>query len=251
MQYNWSMPVLSLQSKSMESKSILPVFILITLLSSCKLFQKTAKYDFQDGFYEQEIGKLQYKVYVDITDNDLRIHPVFAKDKKTADVNVEAFQTYPPEIEGAGLLATSFEKHSFDIDFLTIPFKFRPEVGHIPAQLNTSINGALFLGYRKDIFDVRYNATPLGTATRSVDHLGFSMGVFSGFGNTWVNEFTAGASVDYEGIIWSNGFAGIIGVNNFTVGITIGVDALTDRYKSSWIYHYKPWAGLAFGLNLN
>lgn len=58
-------------------------------------------------------------------------------------------------------------------------------------------------------------------------------------------------STEYDGIVWPKGVAGIIAVNNFTVGVSLGFDNLLDRNKQFWIYESKPWFGLAFGLNLN
>ena len=55
----------------------------------------------------------------------------------------------------------------------------------------------------------------------------------------------------YEGIAWSKGIEGILGVNNFTVGINLGFDNLFNKNKGIGLYNNKPWLGLAFGLNLN
>ncbi|WP_165940196.1 MULTISPECIES: hypothetical protein [Dyadobacter] len=56
---------------------------------------------------------------------------------------------------------------------------------------------------------------------------------------------------EYDGLVWGKGIAGIIGINNFTIGLAIGFDNLLDKNKQVWIYQGKPWLGLAFGLNLN
>jgi hypothetical protein len=47
------------------------------------------------------------------------------------------------------------------------------------------------------------------------------------------------------------GIAGIIGINNFTLGLAVGFDNLLDKNKKVWVYQGKPWLGLAFGLNSN
>ncbi|GAB3813836.1 hypothetical protein GCM10028895_06320 [Pontibacter rugosus] len=56
---------------------------------------------------------------------------------------------------------------------------------------------------------------------------------------------------EYEGVVLLKGVAGIIGINNFSLGLTIGIDHLFDKNRDDWIYQHKPWVGLAFGLNLN
>ena len=58
-------------------------------------------------------------------------------------------------------------------------------------------------------------------------------------------------TTEYDGLVSSKGLAGIIGINNFTIGLALGYDNLLDANKKKWIYQGKPWIGLAFGLNLN
>lgn len=142
---------------------------------------------------------------------------------------------------------------SFDIDFLTIPLKLRFAEKDVPPQLNANLNGAIYLGYRTDIYRISYQITPLKKAHRNITHLGYSMGLFSGFGNTFISTTNTNNLIqqEYDGLIWSKGLAGIIGVNSFTVGITFGFDNLLDENKRIWTYQNKPWIGLAFGLNLN
>jgi hypothetical protein len=67
--------------------------------------------------------------------------------------------------------------------------------------------------------------------------------------NPWVTENQI--TQEYDGVVWSKGIAGIIGIDNFTIGLALGWDHLLDKNKNYWIYQGKPWLGLAFGLNLN
>lgn len=147
----------------------------------------------------------------------------------------------------------TFYKPSFDIDVLTIPFKYRPGTAGIPQQLNTSFQGALYIGGRRDVFRIKYKQTPLGNYRKRFNHLGYSVGVFSGLGSALINEsVTAGiVTYEYDGLLLLNGVAGIVGVNNFTLGLAVGTDFLMDRNRREWIYQHKPWVGLVFGLNLN
>ncbi len=53
-------------------------------------------------------------------------------------------------------------------------------------------------------------------------------------------------------MLFSNGVAGILGINHVSIGLTVDVNFLTDRNSSSSrMYQHKPWQGSAFGLNLN
>ena len=67
--------------------------------------------------------------------------------------------------------------------------------------------------------------------------------------NPWVTENNI--SIEYDGVVWSKGLAGILAIDNFTIGLGLGWDYLTDANKKYWIYQNMPWLGLAFGLNLN
>ncbi|MGL6268762.1 MAG: hypothetical protein ACRC2O_12600 [Chitinophagaceae bacterium] len=76
---------------------------------------------------------------------------------------------------------------------------------------------------------------------------------FTGLGNTFMSPTNTNNTLlqEYDGIVWSKGLAGILAINNFTVGLALGFDYLVDKNRSIWIYQNKPWLGLAFGLNLN
>ncbi|MDP1971621.1 hypothetical protein [Sediminibacterium sp.] len=218
------------------------VIVFITF-SSCSTLTKTAKKDFNDGYYYQRIdGKKQF-VFIDNEDDIIRIHAT------KIDQNISIIDTIGIEYQKA----TSFNQASFDIDFLTIPLKFRPTQLNVPPQLNTNLNGAVYFGYRNDKYVISYDANPLGKSFRNINHFGFSIGAFTGFGNTFMSPTNTNNILqqEYDGIVWSKGVAGILAVNNFTLGLAIGFDNLLDKNQSIWIYKNKPWLGLAFGLNLN
>jgi hypothetical protein len=58
-------------------------------------------------------------------------------------------------------------------------------------------------------------------------------------------------AIEYDGVVWSKGVAGIIGLNSFTTGLALGWDHLLDPNRKYWIYKDKPWIGFVFGLNIN
>jgi hypothetical protein len=86
-----------------------------------------------------------------------------------------------------------------------------------------------------------------------LNHYGLSVGVLTGLGVTAVNPTTTQAMTEqeYDGIIWQNGVALIMGVNTFTFGLGVGLDKLLDANREIWIYQRKPWLGITLGLNLN
>lgn len=228
------------------------IIFILTILSicSCKL-SKSPKNGFVNGFYKQNVDTINRVVYVDIQDETLRIHPTKIQGKSRIIDTTEACQFYKSEMRDDYKHITTFSKNTLDIDFLTIPLKYRPIQNDIPPQLNTNLNGAVYLGYRTDKYTVSYAANPLKKSDRYINHYGFSMGIFSGIGNTAINSTNSKFSSDYDGIVWNKGVAGIFAINNFTVGLSVGFDNLLDKNKKTWVYESKPWFGLAFGLNLN
>jgi hypothetical protein len=241
----------------MVKKLPLPIVSALLLITSCTSLQESSKYEFSEGVYRAKISReASTKVYVDIIDEDLVLYP--AQDYRRGqpvqlDTATKIALSIPEEIDIAPSHTYTFSKPSFDLDVLTIPFKYRPGTAGIPNQLNTTFQGALFVGARRDVFRINYKATPLGNHRRSFNHFGYSVGLFSGIGATTVNEAVTGGQVgyEYEGVVLLNGVAGIVGINNFTFGLALGFDHLLDKFRHDWIYQRKPWVGLAFGLNLN
>jgi hypothetical protein len=88
---------------------------------------------------------------------------------------------------------------------------------------------------------------------RSITHIGYSVGFFSGFGTARIDEYdTEGAlSYEYDGLVNLTGIAVIAAIDKLTAGLTIGVDHLLDKNSGLWINNAKPWIGLSLGLNLN
>ncbi|MBF8962265.1 hypothetical protein I0P70_03315 [Pontibacter sp. FD36] len=242
---------------SIISKILLPVLSATLFFTSCTSLQESSKYSFSEGVYKANISREPAaKVYVDMGEESLRLYP--AQDYRRGqavqlDTTTNITLAIPEELDAAPGHTYTFSKPSFDLDVLTIPFKYRPGTAGIPNQLNTTFQGALFIGARSDVFRINYKATPLGNHRRFVNHFGYSVGFFSGIGATTVNEAVTGGQVgyEYEGVVLLNGIAGIVGINNFTFGLALGFDHLLDKYRHDWIYQRKPWLGLAFGLNLN
>lgn len=217
------------------------------------MLQKSAKQDLSDGFYKKKSNSENSKVYVDVVDETIRIQ---LTKKGFNEIVIDTLQTcelYQPEIKIKEKSNFSLIKNSFDIDFLTIPLKLRSAEKDVPPQLNANLNGAVYFGYRTDIYKINYTQNPLKTAMRQTNHFGYSIGLFTGFGNTSMSPTNSNNILkqEYDGVVWSKGIAGIIGINNITMGLTFGFDNLLDKNRTIWIYENKPWLGLAFGLNLN
>jgi hypothetical protein len=219
-------------------RNVIGFLLLLALLNACSGIKDLPKYQLNDGTYEFKQRPDRYKkVFVYVADDTMSI---YLKEKIT--------ESFIPD----RLKDQFFLKRSFDVDVMTIPFKFRPAIGNMPRQLTTDFNGNIFIGYRIDRFRISYRKTPIGVKQVN-KHRGLSIGGFGGLGSTSVTPSTTNNQIadEYSGFILSRGLAVMVGVNNLTVGIGIGWDYLTDRDKNAWIYQNKPWYGLTVGLNLN
>ncbi|MDO5510754.1 MAG: hypothetical protein Q4F57_08660 [Weeksellaceae bacterium] len=100
---------------------------------------------------------------------------------------------------------------------------------------------------------MKYEQNAVRRSNRQIQHLGYSAGFFTGFGNTLVSPTTTQdrTEMEYEGVVWSYGVAGIVGINSLALGVSVGVDHLLDNNKSIWLYENRPWVALVLGLNLN
>ena len=222
-------------------------------LCSCGAIKEIPKYSFSDGYYRSKVfDKKKSKVYMNNTDDSMFVYKIKTSHGDLNDSNYVKI-ALPQQISQSSIPTTNFKQASFDLDFLTIPFKYRPQTDILPPQFNTNLNGVIYIGYRNDIYKISYKKTPLKTYIRKTTHYGFSYGLFTGFGGTAMNPWVTDNQIssEYDGVVWSKGVAAIIGIDNFTIGLALGADNLLDHNSSYWIYENKPWFGLAFGLNLN
>lgn len=229
-------------------------FLLLLSFSGCSLLGTSTKTGFADDYYTVRKDSLKEKVYVDFEEDEITIYSVSGRkeSKLKIDPTVPG-KIFPKEEKSAELSDLKFRHSNFDLDLFTMPVKLRPAQNDVPWQLNANLNGAVYAGYRTDKFNLHYTPNPLGKVKRSVTHLGISFGVFSGIGNTFMSPTNTNfyITTEYDGVVWTKGIAAIFALNNFTAGLALGTDNLTDKNKSHWNYEGRPWLGLVLGLNLN
>lgn len=246
------MPNMLLNPKiTLHMRVVLP-FVFIVSCCSCGIFKPSPKYQFSDGYYSARgIGGIE-KVYVHNQEEQVKVYPV-DKGTKRVDTLRQGAKVFGQDAPDSVKTTPVFSKNSFDIDFLTIPIKYRLPVNGGPQQLNANLNGGLYLGYRKDYYVIRYNVSPIGISKRTTTHLGFSVGGYVGLGNTFISQYVTSGAVqsEYDGVVLNRGFAAIAALNHFTAGVAIGWDKLLDHNHKFWIYNNKPWLGIVLGLNLN
>jgi hypothetical protein len=222
-------------------------------LCSCRTITELPKYQLSDGYYKSKLFTQKTQlVYIDNSEDTISIY-LPNQATKAIDPLRNTKRTLPQMVSDITLTSNTFKQASLDIDFLTIPFKYRPRQNEFPRQFNTNLNGAVYVGFRNDIYQLRYDKTPLKNFQRQTRHYGYSIGLLTGLGGTAMNPWVTDNQIasEYDGLVWSKGIAAIIGINNFTIGLAVGFDNLLDYNKNYWIYQKAPWLGLAFGLNLN
>ena len=229
--------------------------ILIFIFSSCDIVKKAPKYQFANGYYTtNKLFNRAVKVYIDNKEDTITVYQLRKnKNQYQLDSLPASVGRFPIETVVAILKSQYFRQRSFDVDFLTLPVKYRFSTSSVPNQLNTNINGAVYFGYRTDVYHLKYKNNIIGKYVRQKTHYGFSLGAFTGLGSTAMNPWVTEnhISIEYDGVVWSKGLAGILAIDNFTIGLGLGWDYLTDTNRKHWIYQNMPWLGLAFGLNLN
>ncbi|WP_208408268.1 hypothetical protein [Dyadobacter arcticus] len=212
------------------------------------------KFNFADGVYYTKLDGKREQVYVENTDDSISIYAL-KKGWQHAPIKPSQLvkQTYPQKTAVETIGANKYWQKGFDVDILTIPIKFRPSAPTFPKQFSNHLNGAVYLGYRTDVYRLAFEKDPIGRIHEKTKHYGISAGFITGFGLTPLNSWVTnnGINIEYDGLAWSKGIAFIMGLENFTFGLVGGIDHLLDENKHLWIYQGKPYLGLAVGLNLN
>jgi hypothetical protein len=226
--------------------------VVALFFSACGVFRDTLSDTFSEGKYRSKIFNTK-KVYAKNNSDSLIVYKLHKVGKEfiadTIKPNVKVF----PDKTNTCIAPQVFDCFTLDFDALTIPFKYRFNTKSLPQQFTTSLNGAVYLGFRNDRYKLIYKKHFFNYYQREIRHYAISIGGFTGFGSTamnpWVTDYAINS--EYEGVVWSKGVALIMAIGKFTSGLSIGWDNLLDKNNKSWIYEGKPWVGLVFGLNLN
>lgn len=230
---------------------LVPAAWLLLITQSCQPLKESSKYQLTEGFYKMH-GRSGGKIYL-LTGTDT------IKGYRKADLNtgstdsIKAIRFLFPPVKPANFRSLHFRRSTLDADVLTVLFKYRPHVWGFPPQFNTTFNGAVYLGYRIDDYELSYKSSPLHVFRRNITHYGCSMGLFSGLGSAHIDGYNTNSriTIEYEGLVNLSGMAFILAIDKLTAGLTIGQDRLLDRNRKFWLNNGKPWIGLSLGLNLN
>lgn len=231
----------------------LSLLLFALAFSRCGVFKDDSTvHALPDGEYSSKVFN-KGKVYVENRGDSIVVHKL---NKVNGDYVADTIKPYVKIFvykTNENIKKRHYHSLSFDFDALTIPFKYRPQTTSLPQQFTTSLNGAVYLGIRKDFYRIKYSKHFFNYYERESHHYAISLGGFTGFGSTamnpWVTDYNINS--EYEGVVWLKGAAIIMAVGKYTSGVSIAWDNLLDKNNKYWIYERKPWIGLVFGLNLN
>lgn len=145
-----------------------------------------------------------------------------------------------------------FHYMSFDVDLITIPFKYRTGQADNAGEFITTTNIGVYLGVRYDYDGHRIHY--FREATKSeISGISFGGGLFLDLNDVGVTPYSTNNAIDYEydALGFNYGISGIFGYRSFTLGLALGFETLLDKNAALWIYNHKPWLGITIGLNLN
>jgi hypothetical protein len=224
------------------------------LFCGCSSLKDSPKFKFDDGVYLTKTGGKKQHVFVENTNDTISIYALKKGwHKLSPETDLKPLKSYSANNSIKNTDSHTYWQNSFDVDFLTIPIKFRPSTQSFPKQFSNNVNGIIYLGYRNDTYRLSYNKNPVGSVSQKIAHYGISAGFITGIGATAMNPWVTNnqISIEYDGLIWSKGVAVVMGLDKFTFGLIGAIDHLLDKNRNYWIYQGKPYIGLAVGLNLN
>lgn len=222
----------------------------MALVSGCGVIDKASQHDFDSDYYVlQRKGQPATPVYVNVDSGRIDVHGLTA-DKAAGSVLMKI--SMEPN-DSLCHFPVRFYRSSLDIDMTTVLLKYRFATPHLPMQLNTDFNGAIYAGWRHDWYRIYGKSDPLGICRYQSLNRGFDIGVLAGVGSTQVTPFTTGGhgSREYNAPVLQYGLAAFIESNAASFGISAGYDYLLGSERSVWIYNRRPWLGFVVGLALN
>ena len=228
----------------MATRLTIFLFATCTLLSSCKILAPSMNTLIANGDYTlKSKERNSTKIYLDY-ENEEMILSSYNQDSIEIHLLKESNKIIKPIFLN--------QRNKLDIDLITTPVKFRPGQMIMQPQLNAGINASIFLGLRNNYNIVSYRKG-YNKYQRYISSYGLSYGLFAGLSNTNMNPWVTNNNIsqEYDGVVFTKGVTSILGLNKFTIGLSLGFDNLLDPNHKYWVYEGKPWVGVSLGLNIN
>lgn len=188
-------------------------------------------------------------VYLDISEDDLSGYVV----SNGVLEHSPTLQVSMLESDSLRLYPYRFIKKSLDIDITSNLFKFRPAIHGKPFQLLSDFNTALYVGWRRDIYSITSEKTPINKCQYRLRSRGFDVGFFAGPGVAAIGPFSTQNKIEdeYSGFVIQYGAAGFLESSFASFGLSAGFDYLLTDDRNIWIYNNKLWLGFIIGIALN
>jgi hypothetical protein len=143
-------------------KSCLVSIAVLLLLQSCQMMRQSSKHGFNEGYYKSRLLRKKVKTLYVVPDADsIRVYSRKKLSKGAVDTAEALKLAFPANEKPTTFENYLFRQNTFDADLQSILFKYRPARHPYPHQINTSFNGVIYLGYRTDMYHLRYRQTPL------------------------------------------------------------------------------------------
>lgn len=227
----------------------------LSLCASCSVLKEGVTHGLVDGYYRNRPAEGRPQpVYLHVEDDTLTAYGV-TRTEAGRRIDTTTFTVHPlaPAVVSGPCATHTFVKHGWDLDLMYVLLKYRPAMAGVPPQLNTDLNGSLYVGYKTERYTLACAPDPLGPHHRTVRNVGFDVGGFLGIGATTMNASVTQdpIAIEYTGMVLTGGVGVFTTIGSLGFGLTAGVDHLLDEYGPRWIYQDRPWVGLAVGVNLN
>lgn len=166
--------------------------------------------------------------------------PVYDSQSKTF---IDKGQVYYYELENRQSVSIKFNHYA--IKAITIPIKVR--FGSDDLDFSTDANLGIFGGYSwgKTKFTRKEKIGNTEVEQKS------TLGILFGTENlSFEFEDENQQKIEEESALISTGLGFVYSYQNFTVGLTGGVDFALGENRVKWNYHARPWLGLAIGYSI-
>jgi hypothetical protein len=237
----------------MKARNFVLLIYVALALNSCVPIEKFERHDFTSGYYKLKTqGNEPTRVYTKVEGDSLDVYPVIKEGKnESPDISSLKKVTVNKIQTGNYFYRSCFIKNSVDVDLTTVILKYRPAISGVPKQLNSNVNAAIYVGFRKDYYKAIPYRSPLKDEISFIRQIGFDAGFFGGIGLTFMSPTNTDNNItqEYDGMVFQKGVAGFVTFDNMSVGVTIGFDNLLDKNKTCWIYNQKPYIGLVIGIS--
>jgi hypothetical protein len=174
--------------------------------------------------------------------NKLFVNPFLVYDKSSGD-HSDPDQLYYYELENRQSVTIRFNHYA--VKAITIPIKVR--FGPNDLEFTTEANLGVFGGYSWGTTKFTHKEKVGNTEIEKK----YTLGVLFGTENlSFEFENDEQQIIEEESALISTGVGFVHSYQNFSVGLTGGVDFALGSNKANWEYHTRPWLGLAIGYSI-